>query len=70
MAYPACVSMSQGVVSMGGENKDQSVKDVFLFRLADGQINGENLPDSPKAISSACAATIGSEIFVAGGLIV
>jgi N-acetylneuraminate epimerase len=68
MAYSACVSMPQGVVSIGGEDEHHPVKEVFLFSFADGRINRMNLPDLPKAISSASAATIGSAIFVAGGL--
>jgi len=68
MAYSACVSMPQGVVSIGGEDEHRAVKDVFLFSFQDGQINRKNLPDLPRALSSASAVAIGSEIYVAGGL--
>lgn len=69
MAYPACVSTSEGVVSIGGEDFDSPVKDVFLFSFQDGKVNRTSLPELPVAISSAGAAAIGNELFVAGGLV-
>ena len=69
MAYPACVSISEGVVSIGGEDFDSPVADVFLFSFQDEKVNRTSLPDLPEAISSAGAATIQNELFVAGGLV-
>lgn len=69
MAYPACVSTSEGVVSIGGEDFDSPVADVFLFSFQDGKVNRTSLPELPQAISSAGAAAIGNELFVAGGLV-
>ncbi|MDO8929269.1 MAG: hypothetical protein Q7J86_08555 [Bacteroidota bacterium] len=69
MAYPACVSTSEGVVSIGGEDFDSPVADVFLFSFQDGKVNRTSLPELPEAISSAGAAVIGNELFVAGGLV-
>lgn len=69
MAYPACVSTPEGVVSIGGEDFDSPVKDVFLFSFQDGKVSRTSLPELPEAISSAGAAAIGNELFVAGGLV-
>ncbi len=67
MAYPACVSTSEGVLSIGGEDQDGPVNQVFLFAFQDGNIRTETLPALPQAISSPGAAVIGSNVFVAGG---
>ncbi|MDP3914687.1 MAG: kelch repeat-containing protein [Bacteroidota bacterium] len=69
MAYPACVSTPEGVVSIGGEDFDSPVADVFLFSFQDGKVSRSSLPELPQAISSAGATAIGNELFVAGGLV-
>lgn len=69
MAYPACVSTSEGVVCIGGEDFDSPVADVFLFSFQDGKVNRTSLPELPHALSSASATAIGNELFVAGGLV-
>lgn len=68
LAYPACVSTSEGILSIGGENQNGPVDHVFLFAIQDEQLKTENLPGLPQAVSSAGAAAIGSNVFVAGGL--
>ena len=68
IAYPACVSTPEGVLSIGGEDQNGPVNQVFLFAFQNGNIKIENLPALPQANSSAGATIIGSDIFVAGGL--
>lgn len=68
MAYPACVSTPEGVLSIGGEDQNGPVNHVFLFSFQDGNIKTENLTALPQAISAAGATLIGSNVFVAGGL--
>jgi len=68
MAYPACLSISQGVVSIGGEDLDSPINDVFLFSFQDGNVKRTSWPGLPVATSSAGTALIDSTIFVAGGL--
>jgi len=68
MAYPACVSTQEGVLSIGGEDQNGPVNRVFLFAFQNGSIQIEALPELPQSISSAGAALIGSAVFVAGGL--
>ncbi len=68
MAYPACLSTPEGVLSIGGEDQNGPVNQVFLLAFQDGKIRTETLPALPQAISSAGAAVIGTDVFVAGGL--
>lgn len=68
LAYPASVSVPEGVMSIGGENQNGLLKEVFLFSLSDGELRIKNLPDLPLALSSAGAARIGSTVYLAGGL--
>ncbi len=68
LAYPACVSTNKGVISIGGEDFDSPINDVFIFSFQDGTVKQTNLPGLPVATSSAGAALIDSTVFVAGGL--
>jgi len=68
MAYPACVTTEQGIISIGGEDFDSPVNDVFLFSFKNGNVKQKSLAGLPVATSSAGAARIDSTIFVAGGL--
>ncbi len=68
IAYPACISTPEGVLSIGGEDQNGPVNQVFLFAFQNGNIKIENLPALPQTISAAGTTIIGSDIFVAGGL--
>jgi cyclically-permuted mutarotase family protein len=68
MAYSACVSTPEGVLSIGGENQNGPVKHVFLFSFQDGGIKTEVLAELPQAIYAVGAAIVGSTVFVVGGL--
>jgi cyclically-permuted mutarotase family protein len=68
MAYPACVSTPEGVLSIGGEDQNGPVNQVFLFAFQNGNVKIEKLPALPHAISAAGATIIGSIVFVVGGL--
>ncbi|NCB09858.1 MAG: hypothetical protein EOM73_17090, partial [Bacteroidia bacterium] len=68
MAYSACISTNKGVISIGGEDSDSPINDVFLFSFQDGKVKQTNLPGLPVATSSAGAALIDSTVFVVGGL--
>jgi cyclically-permuted mutarotase family protein len=68
MAYSACVSTDQGLISIGGEDLDSPINDVFLFSFQDGIVNRTSYPGLPVATSSAGAALIGQTVFVVGGL--
>ena len=68
IAYPACISIQEGVLSIGGEDQNGPVNQVFLFAFQDGSIKMETLTELPQPVSSAGTAVIGTSIFVAGGL--
>lgn len=68
MAYPACITMKDGFVSIGGENEHGPLRYVFKFSFKDGSVEIEKLPDLPEEISSAAATISGDRIFVAGGI--
>ena len=68
MAYGACVSLPNGILSIGGEDKNGPIKKVFLFTYKRNKLLVKSLPDLPVAITSAGAAVIGNTVFVTGGL--
>lgn len=67
LAYPVCLSLAQGVVSIGGENEQGPLNDVLLLTFAGQTVNIEWLPPLPLPLSAAGAAAIDSTLFVAGG---
>ncbi len=68
MAYPSCLSLSQGVLAIGGEDVKGSITDVNLFTFDDGIIKRESLTKLPEALSSAGATNIGNTIYIEGGI--
>jgi cyclically-permuted mutarotase family protein len=68
LAYAASVTTSDGVIVIGGENGSGPVREVLWFSISEGHINIKKLPDLPIGISSGGAASIGSTLFLAGGL--
>lgn len=68
MAYPGCVSLPEGVLSIGGETQDGPVNNVFLYKVGEGSLKVESLAPLPQPITSAGAASIGQKVYVVGGL--
>lgn len=68
LAYSACISTNKGAISIGGEDFDSPINDVFLFSFQNGKVKQTNLPGLPVATSATGAALIDSTAFVAGGL--
>jgi len=68
MAYPACVTVKDMVISIGGENDQGPVRTVLCLTVMDGKVRIDSLPDLPDELSSPGAALVGDRIFVAGGL--
>lgn len=66
IAYGASVTVAAGVVCIGGETAGGYSSKVFMMSW-DGRLHIDTLPDLPKGMASACAAVIGSTIYVAGG---
>lgn len=67
MAYGVSISHDQGLVCLGGENGQQSFRDVFRLKWIDGKLHQDDLPPLPKPCSHACGALLGDYLYVAGG---
>jgi len=67
LAYPACISIADGTVSLGGENESGPVQNVYRYGLKEGQVTITPLPSLPIAISAGGAACVGSDVFFTGG---
>jgi N-acetylneuraminate epimerase len=68
LAYSACVTTPDGIISIGGENASGPVPDVYRLALDDGAVTITRLPDIPAPTTSAGAALSGSRIYLVGGL--
>ena len=69
IAYGASVSTDRGVVCIGGNDASRAYADVFLLRWnPDKQsVEQEMLPSLPRPCTNACAAVLGSRVYLAGG---
>ncbi len=69
IAYGASVSTDRGVVCIGGNDASRVYADVFLLRWnpETQSVERESLPSLPGPCSNACAAVIGSRVYLAGG---
>jgi N-acetylneuraminic acid mutarotase len=68
VAYSACVSVPDGILSIGGENSNGPVNKVYCLNYIHNKQNVKILPDLPEAITSAGAVVIGDIIYVSGGI--
>jgi cyclically-permuted mutarotase family protein len=69
LAYGSSVTTANGVVCIGGETETGYSNKVFLMQWdhAQQKLNVKDLPSLPVALANACAAIIGTTIYVAGG---
>lgn len=67
IAYSASVSLTQGVLCIGGENETGPVQKVLLIEYERQQPNYVPLPPLPVGLSSAAAAVVDSTVYLAGG---
>lgn len=67
MAYPACLSIGQGILSMGGETEKGPVPDVLFLTVENGRVIIGNYPSLPMAITSPGAAVADGKVYLAGG---
>ncbi len=68
LAYPACVTLKDRFISIGGENDHGPLSKVLSYTFADGTVQIDSLPDLPDELSSLGATVAGDQIYVAGGL--
>ena len=67
MAYSACVSTAEGIISIGGETGQGPVSNVFLHAIQEGQLRTTPWPDIPESLTSPAATISGDSVYVAGG---
>ncbi len=69
VAYGSSVSLSDGVLCIGGNDQDYCFSKVFLIRWNDSlhKIDFENYPDLPVPLSFSSAALIDNIVYVVGG---
>lgn len=68
-AYGASVSLSDGIVCLGGELENGASNKAFMMQwnAVTNEIISKPLPDIPVALANAGATSIGNTIYVAGG---
>ncbi len=69
LAYGASVSTARGVVCMGGNDKHQNYRDVFLLKwdATLKRVKFEEYPPLPSPFAYGQATLVGNVIYVAGG---
>ncbi|MBC9868784.1 MAG: hypothetical protein F7O42_13075 [Opitutae bacterium] len=62
LGYGASVSLSQGVLCMGGNDANQTYNDVFLLKWDPGSktVEQKSMPNLPGTVAFTMAATIGN----------
>ncbi len=68
MAYSACVSTEEGIVSIGGETANGPTDQAFLLSLKSELPQLTDLPRLPVALSNSGATLRGTTLYLAGGL--
>jgi N-acetylneuraminic acid mutarotase len=68
MGYSACVTWNNRVISLGGENVQGPVQNVYSFSVVDGDVQCTSLTNLPQPVSSGGAALIENTVYLAGGM--
>jgi SSS family transporter len=69
LGYGASVSTDLGVICMGGNDAEQTYREVFLLKWnpSSKTTEQEELPDLPTTVAFTSATTLGNKIYLAGG---
>lgn len=67
-AYGVSITTPHGVLCVGGSSEAENFADAFLLNYRNGQLTQSPLPPLPMAVSGACGATMGSTVYIAGGM--
>jgi N-acetylneuraminic acid mutarotase len=67
LAYGVCVTHGNGVVCVGGSDKDRYYADAFRLEWRAGKLVTTKLPSLPKPLANSCGALLGDTLYVAGG---
>lgn len=68
MAYAACLSLDEGILTMGGETEKGPIPDVFLLTVEEGKVVISPYPSLPVPLTSPGATMAGGKVYLAGGL--
>ena len=68
VAYGTSSTVPAGVVCMGGEKENGITDQVYIISIAGSQLLITPLPSLPVPHSNAASATVGSTVFIAGGV--
>jgi N-acetylneuraminic acid mutarotase len=68
IGYGVSVSHNNGVVCVGGSDRDRHYADAFRMEWSDGKLRIAPLPSLPSPIANCCGAMVGEILYVAGGI--
>jgi N-acetylneuraminate epimerase len=68
VGYGVSVTFDNGLVCVGGSDKDRHYADAFRLIWKDGKVVIAELPPLPEPIANASGAMVGNVLYVAGGL--
>lgn len=66
-AYGVSVQLEDGLICIGGNNIERTLRSAFILRLRKGKIETEQLPDLPEALDNFTGAACGNLVCVFGG---
>lgn len=69
MGYGVSVSYGGQLIMIGGSNASGHLATVYALNYTNGKIHIEQLPQLPQPLANSCGTIIGSDIYVAGGLL-
>ena len=68
LAYGASITLSDGILCIGGRDSSQCYKDVFLVTMQQGKLNvSEDWPPLPFPLSNAAGALLDNKVYLFGG---
>ncbi|QZE14659.1 sodium/solute symporter [Halosquirtibacter laminarini] len=68
IAYGTSIQIKEGLLLIGGENREGICSDVTLLKFDGKDVNTESFPSLPTPLSNLSSTKIGSIVYVAGGV--
>ena len=68
LAYGASITLSDGILCIGGRDSSQCYEDVFFVTMQQGKLNvSEDWPPLPFPLSNAAGALLDNKVYLFGG---
>ncbi|MCX6326948.1 MAG: sodium/solute symporter [Bacteroidia bacterium] len=67
LAYGVSVSLSEGILCIGGCDAEKTYTEVFLIRYSNSSIEFDLWPSLPVPLSNMCGTLLDGKIYIAGG---